>query len=144
MGEDLQRRAETFLAAAAFARTVGVEMATAETGRVRLSLAYRKALAQPFGLMHGGALTTLADTAAALTMHLALPEGEECVGVGFSFHFLKGVRGGRVLAEGELLHQGRRTGVVQVRLTDPNHRLVATGQFTFLIGPSTRREPPDV
>ena len=87
------------------------------------------------GVLHGGYLMTLADTAAATLAHLNLPPGTTTATIEAKTNFLSAVREGTVTARAELVHAGRRTIVVQVDVTDDDGRLVSrTLQTQAVIG----------
>jgi len=77
------------------------------------------------GVLHGGYLMALADSAAATLAFLNLPTGATTSTVEAKTNFLVGVRGGAVTARAELVHKGRTTVVVQTDVTDDDGRLVS-------------------
>lgn len=77
------------------------------------------------GVLHGGYLMTLADTAAATLAFLNLPSGATTATIEAKTNFLAAVREGSVTARAELVHAGRRTIVVQVDVTDDGGRRVS-------------------
>jgi uncharacterized protein (TIGR00369 family) len=78
------------------------------------------------GVLHGGALMTLADAAAATCAFLALPtDATGTTTIESKTNFLRAVRSGWVTATAELVHTGRTTIVVQTDLRDDNGQLVA-------------------
>jgi uncharacterized protein (TIGR00369 family) len=77
------------------------------------------------GVLHGGYLTALADSAAATLAFLNLPEGATTSTIEAKTNFLAAVREGTVTARAELVHKGRTTIVVQTDVTDDSGRLVS-------------------
>ena len=87
------------------------------------------------GVLHGGYLMSLADTAAAALAFLNLPAGATTATIEAKTNFLAAVRSGFVTARAEPVHVGRRTIVVQVDVTDDAGRLVSrTLQTQAVIG----------
>ena len=87
------------------------------------------------GVLHGGYLVTLADSAAATLAYLNLPPGATTATIEAKTNFLAAVREGSVTARAELVHAGRRTIVVQVDVTADDGRLVTrTLQTQAVIG----------
>ncbi|HEX3290192.1 MAG TPA: PaaI family thioesterase [Gaiella sp.] len=76
------------------------------------------------GVLHGGYLVALADSAAATLAFLNLPAGAATATIESKTNFLAAVREGKVTARAELVHAGRRTMVVQVDVTADDGRLV--------------------
>ena len=71
------------------------------------------------GLLHGGALMTLADSVGAVCAFLNLPEGASTSTIESKTNFFRGVRDGRGRRDGRTpLHVGRTTIVVQTDIRD--------------------------
>lgn len=85
-------------------------------------------------VVHGGVLTTLADTAAVYTIYPFLEDGRTMSSIEFKLNFLRPVfiDGGSVTAKAKLVRQGKRVALVQVDLQQAR-RLVAKGLFTYLV-----------
>ena len=77
------------------------------------------------GVLHGGYLMALADSAAATLAFLNLPPGAATSTIEAKTNFLGAVREGSVTARAELVHKGRTTIVVQTDVTDDAGRLVS-------------------
>ena len=109
-----------------FAGTIGSELLEADPVAVRAQLAWDESRCTAGGLLHGGVLMSLADSAAAVCAFLNLPEGAAgTTTVESKTNFLRGVRQGVVTAVSKPLHKGRRFIVVETELTDDEGRLVA-------------------
>ncbi len=76
------------------------------------------------GVLHGGYLMALADSAAATLAYLNLPPGATTATIESKTNFLAAVRDGSVTARAELVHAGRRTVVVQVDISAHDGRHV--------------------
>jgi 1,4-dihydroxy-2-naphthoyl-CoA hydrolase len=109
-----------------FAQTIGSELLEADAAGVRARVAWQESRCTAGGMLHGGVLMSLADSAAALCAFLNLPEGASgTTTVESKTNFLRGVREGTVTAISTPLHKGRRFVVVETALTDDQDRLVA-------------------
>src|SRR4051794_40801292 len=109
-----------------FAATIGSELREADPAAVRAQLAWDESRCTAGGLLHGGVLMSLADSAAAVCAFLNLPEGAAgTTTVESKTNFLRGGREGTVTATSKPLHKGRRFVVVETELTDDQDRLVA-------------------
>ena len=82
----------------------------------------------PLGILHGGALFTLADTVAGTA---AFTTGRSCVTLDSSMQFLSTAKGEKVFCVATPKKMGRTILVYDVSITDDGGRLVATGIFTF-------------
>lgn len=92
---------------------------------------------QPLGLLHGGASAALIESIGSMGSALILDlEKEVPVGVEINANHLSGVRSGFVVAEGKLVHCGKRTHVWQVDIFSEENRIhVCTGRLTVMIIP---------
>ena len=97
-----------WISCAPFEEYLGMEITEAAQGRAVLSMPFKAKLAQGVGLMHGGAVTALADTAVAMAIKSIVPEGTDFVTVEMSLKFLAPVREGVVRAEARAIPQDER------------------------------------
>jgi uncharacterized protein (TIGR00369 family) len=106
--------------------TLGVTASEMTAERATLELAWRPELCTSNGLLHGGVLMTLADSAGAACAFANLPEG--AIGtstIESKTNFLGAVKGGVVTARATPLHAGSTTIVVETEVRDDSGRLVA-------------------
>lgn len=111
-----------------YAAELGITLDEATTEVVRGSLAWSPERCTTSGVMHGGAIMSLADTVGAVCAFLNLPEGAGTATVESATNFFRGVRGGTLHATARPLHVGRSFIVVRTDLTDDDGR--AAGQTT--------------
>jgi len=108
-----------------FAEAVGITIDHASKEEVRGRLAWGPERCTTAGLMHGGAVMTLADSIGAVCAFLNLPPGASTSTVTSSTNFFRAVRDGEVIGTSRPLHVGRTTIVVQTELRDAGDKLVA-------------------
>jgi 1,4-dihydroxy-2-naphthoyl-CoA hydrolase len=108
-----------------FARQLGMTVDEASADRVVARLAWTPQLCTVAGVMHGGALMSLADTAGALVAFLGLPDGATTATITSTTQLFRPVTGGTVRAVAVPLHRGRTTVTAQASLYDDDGRLVA-------------------
>jgi uncharacterized protein (TIGR00369 family) len=113
------------LALMPFAEACGIVLEAATAEEVRGVLLWSPERCTSGGLMHGGALMTLADTLGGLCAFLNLPEGANTSTIESKTNFFRGVRAGRAVAVTVPLHAGRTTIVVQTDIRDNEGRRVA-------------------
>lgn len=89
----------------------------------------------PMGVVHGGVISALLDTAVACTVLLTLDAGQFHTSLDLTTKFIRAmtVDSGLTRCEGRVLHRGRRTAVAEARLTDEAGRLLAHATSTLLI-----------
>ncbi|MFF7635771.1 PaaI family thioesterase [Kitasatospora sp. NPDC008050] len=107
-----------------YAVELGVRLGPAAAGQVRGELDWAPRLCTAGGVLHGGALMSLADAVGAVCAFLNLPEGAATSTVESSTHFFRAVRGGTVSALATPLHVGRSFVTVQTELHGEQGRLV--------------------
>jgi uncharacterized protein (TIGR00369 family) len=93
---------------------------------VDVELDWAPELCTTAGLLHGGAVMALADTAGGALAFANLPEGATGTStIESKTNFLRGVRSGTVRAQARVLHAGGTTIVVETEVRDDQGRLVA-------------------
>jgi uncharacterized protein (TIGR00369 family) len=113
-------------AAMPFGETLALEVVAASPEAVRARLPWAERLCTAGGVLHGGALMALADTAGAYLAYLNLPDGAAGTAtIESKTNFFRGVREGHVHASARLLHRGRTTIVVETDLHDDAGKHVA-------------------
>jgi uncharacterized protein (TIGR00369 family) len=117
---------EQLAAAASFAGLLGIEVEAAAPDEVRTRLAWDERKCTAGGMMHGGALMSLADAAGGLCALLNLPEtARGTATIESKTNFFAPVREGWVHGVTRPLHTGKRTIVVDTELYDDAGKLVA-------------------
>jgi uncharacterized protein (TIGR00369 family) len=101
-----------------FAGQLGLALDEAGADRVVARLDWAPHLCTTAGVLHGGVLMSLADSAGALVTFLGLPEGK-------TSHMFRPVTGGTVRAVAVPVHRGRTTVTAQTSVYDAGERLVA-------------------
>ena len=91
---------------------------------------------QPTGVVHGGVYASVGEVIASGTANAGLAErGELAMGMTNTTSFLRPVRDGVLHAVAEVLHRGRTTWLVDVRIRDEQDRLVAVSRVTLAVRP---------
>lgn len=115
-----------------------IDITSATREEVSGSLAWRAELCTTAGVIHGGALMTLADSLGATCAFLNLPEGAATSTIESKTNFFRPVTKGAVHGTATPLHVGRTTIVVQTDLRDDAGKRVAlvTQTQAILIRPA--------
>jgi uncharacterized protein (TIGR00369 family) len=108
-----------------FAADLGISLEEASPDRVVAVMSWAPRLCTSGGIMHGGALMTLADSAGALVAFLGLPDGATTATITSTTQMFRPVSAGQVRAIAVPLHRGRSTVAVQSSLHGEDGRLVA-------------------
>jgi acyl-CoA thioesterase len=126
----IERAREAFHSVA-YARFLGLELGEIGSGRVGIHLNVRAELKQNQGVVHGGAVASLIDTAAAFAVLTKIDPHERVTTTDLTIHYLRPVTGGRLTAEARVVRAGRRLFVLTVEVTNGDV-LVATAVTSYL------------
>ena len=111
-----------------FAKYNQIELVEMAPDRAVFRVEIREENKNPFGMLHGGAIYTLADQATGTAAHT---DGRTYVTQTSAMHFLRNQSEGVVYATGMVRHRGRSTVLTAVDITSEDGKLIATGEFTF-------------
>lgn len=84
------------------------------------------------GRVHGGVLTSLADTAAGVAVRSIRPEGALTATTDLSISFIRPPKGNDLLATAKVIHAGKQLYRVEVDIVSAT-KLVARANATFMI-----------
>ncbi len=115
-----------------FATLLGIELEQAERGSASLRLNIRDELRQIHGVMHGGAIASLIDTATALAIVTLLEDREKFSTVDLMVNYLRPLKEGTATARARVLRAGRRLITVSADVFDNGGNLAATALSTYL------------
>lgn len=117
----------------------GLELVSVGVGEVEVALPLKPHHLNPGGILHGGLIATLADTAIGLAVRSALPADRTHVTAQLDVHFLERVDHGTVHATGKAVRVGERMAYGEGDVRDEGGRLVARAGGTFIVLPERRR-----
>ena len=126
--EQIRRNTESRMRKNAFMLHNYIELESVEKDRAVFKLDIRPESCNPYGMVHGGAIYTLADNATGTAAH---SDGRYYVTQTSALHFLRNQSRGTVRATAWVRHRGKSTVLTAVDITGEDGRLLATGEFTF-------------
>ncbi|MGH7763905.1 MAG: PaaI family thioesterase [Candidatus Dormibacteraceae bacterium] len=123
---------------------LGLRLVGTGDGTATVDMTTTEDMANHSGFVHGGMISTLADSAMGRSLRTLKPGAGPAPGAlrpisrAMSFdlklNFISTARIGETLrATGRVIHAGRRTAVTECRVEGDNHRLVATASATFAV-----------
>ena len=121
---------------------LGMRVEEARAGYSRFRLPFRHEITQPMGIIHGGALATVADSAVAIALWGLVGMDKIFTTIEMKINYIAPVASGEVIAEGNIVHCGRRTAVGEVTLTDLDGKLVGKCIATYMIIPVDETNTP--
>jgi uncharacterized protein (TIGR00369 family) len=116
----------------AFARLLGLNIIKAEAGEALLCLRLHQGLSNMRGMLHGGALFSLIDSAMGEASHSLFGGEAASVTLESKINYIRGVSQGELLCRAWVVHNGRRTQVIEAEVHQDG-KLVAKAQSTFAV-----------
>lgn len=132
LADDEIKRLHDALAEVPYAHLIGLELGETERGAVTFYLPVRDDLKQNKGLMHGGAIASLIDSAAAFAALTLLEPEESMTTIDLTIHYLRPLTSGRAKARARVLRAGRRVLVISIDVLDETEALAATALTSYL------------
>ncbi|HEY3037637.1 MAG TPA: PaaI family thioesterase [Pyrinomonadaceae bacterium] len=126
------RRIQKAIDTVPFARLLGIEIDEVSSGTATLGLTIRKQLTQNHGVVHGGAIASLIDTATAFAIISLLAPRERVTTVDLAISYLRPLTEGRVTAVAKVLRSGKRLFVVSAEVLDKDGKLASTALTTYI------------
>jgi acyl-CoA thioesterase len=108
-----------------FAQHSGIELLEVKNGTAKVRMEVKPFHINGVGLVHGGALFTLADFAFAAA---ANSHEEVAAAINASISYLKGIKTGTLYAEAEEISNSKKISVYSIKVTDEAGRLIAMFQ----------------
>jgi len=115
-------------------RHLGMEVKKIKKGESTIRMAFKEELARYDGIVHGGAIASLADAAAGVAIASLITPKETVVAIEFKINFFAPVRMGELIARAKVIHKGSRTAVADVEVANEDAKMVAKLVVTSLIG----------
>ncbi len=105
-----------------------------------MRMALRPEVMNPFGAVHGGAISALIDSVAGSAVAAGtLPDDRIMGTVDMQVHFLERGQGDALIGEGRVVRAGKALAVAHVDVHDDAGALVAMGTATFRLGEPGRK-----
>ena len=115
-----------------FRDLVGVTFTRIDNGYSQCVLKVKKKVMNPGGIVHGGALYTLADSGMGVALYSFVGEDEVFMTIETSVFYFKAVSSGTLTCESRVVHRGKRIAVVEAEINN-GEQLVAKAVGTFSI-----------
>jgi uncharacterized protein (TIGR00369 family) len=117
------------------ARLIGLRVAEVGEGVVTIACEADEAFYNPMGVVHGGLLCTLLDTAMGLSLQTLMDPGMGLTTIEIKVNFLRAVRAtdGELTAVGRVVKRGRRVAFAEADARDQAGNAVATATSSLLI-----------
>lgn len=127
---------EAFIPHSPHAAALGIAIESIEDDHAVLVMPFKPELVTIGDVVHGGAISTLIDTAATVAAWAVdeVPESPAGSTVSLSVSFASAARAVELRAEARVVRRGRQLSNIEVHATDPDGKLVAHGIATYKLG----------
>ena len=137
MSENQQTRmalVEAFIPHSPHAKALGISIEEIETDRAVLAMPFKEELVTMGDVVHGGAISTLIDTAATVAAWATdeVPDAPTGATVALSVNFIAAARACDLRAEAKVVNRGRKLSFCEVEARDLEGNPVANGIATYI------------
>ena len=114
--------------------TIGIEITDYDDGFICGRMPVDERTMQPWGLLHGGASVTLAETLGSIGGGIKAKQNKErVVGLEINANHLKSVSGGWVYGKSVPIKIGRKIQVWETKITNENNDLICISRLTLAV-----------
>lgn len=119
----------------AFPQHIGMKLTSVALDRATLELRLQPCHLQLYGVVHGGVLATLIDTATFWAVFMRIPENAGLVNVDLKLNYLQSVTTGLLSVEGRCLRPGRTLSYAEAFVRNETGDLIVHGTSTLMTLP---------
>ena len=113
---------------------LGIEFTEVGEDYIAATMPVDQRTVQPFGLLHGGASVTLAETLGSVASTLCVdPMKKMCVGLEINANHIRSARSGQVTGRVTPVHLGSSTHIWNIEIRDEQERLVCVSRLTLAV-----------
>jgi uncharacterized protein (TIGR00369 family) len=94
---------------------------------------FRKKLTHPYGIIHGGAIASLADSAVAMALISLVKPSDRITTIEFKINFFAPISEGKLTAKAKIIYKGFKTAVGDVEVINDEGGLVGKVIATYNI-----------
>lgn len=132
LDEDRVKRIHDAFASVPYAHFLGMEIGELSDGAATVRLEVRDELKQNQGVVHGGVIASLIDTASAFAVVTQLGPSERVTTTDLTIHYLRPTTKGSMTATARLVRGGRRLFVISVEVWNDQKSLLATAVTGYI------------
>lgn len=119
-----------------FPQHMSMRLAVMAMDTATIELELKSCHLQPFGIVHGGVLATLIDTATFWSVFMRIPEDAGLVNIDLKLNYLKSAKTGLLKAEGRAIRHGKSISYSEASVYDGSGELLAHGTSTLMVLPN--------
>ena len=114
---------------------MSMRLMSLELDRATVELKIGNCHLQPYGIVHGGVLSTLIDTATFWSVFKRVPEDAGLVNIDLKLNYLQAVQSGRLTTEGYAIRSGKSISYAEAKVFNEDNELIVHGTSTLKILP---------
>ncbi len=118
-----------------YPRHMSMRLAAIDFDKAEIELDTGPCHLQAYGIVHGGVLATLIDTATFWAVYMRIPEDAGLVNIDLKLNYLKSAVNERLIAHGRAIRSGKSLSYAEARVTDEKGQLIAHGTSTLMTLP---------
>lgn len=124
---------KAFIPHSPHAKALGISIEAVEADRALLVMPFKEELVTMGDVVHGGAISTLIDTAATVAAWATdeVPDAPTGATVSLSINFISAARACDLRAEANVVRRGRKLAFCEIEARDPDGTLIADGIATY-------------
>jgi 1,4-dihydroxy-2-naphthoyl-CoA hydrolase len=113
---------------------LGIQFTKVDGDSIEATMPVDHRTRQPFGILHGGASVTLAETLGSVAATCCVDGRTQfCVGLDINANHIKSVREGFVIGKVRPIHIGKKTHVWEIKITTEKDELVCISRITMAV-----------
>jgi len=110
--ENYKRLVEESFQKQGIMKTIGASLDKVEPGECHISLSFSKSLSQQHGYIHGGVISTIADSSAGYAAFTLAPVDSTVLTTEFKINLLSPAKGDKFIAKAKVLKSGKTLQIV--------------------------------
>ena len=114
-------------------KLLGIELLDVKKGWAKLRLPFSGELVHPYGIVHGGAIFSLADSAVAMALLGLVEKDERFTTVEMKINYVSAFKKGEIVAEARIFNKGSRIALGEVDIRNEQGHLIARSMATYMI-----------
>lgn len=114
-------------------RLLGMVVTEIKEGESRIQMSFKEELTHPYGIVHGGAIASLADSAVAMALISLVEPDDRIATIEFKINFFVPINKGELKAHAKIIHKGSKTAVGDVEVSNEEDKLVGKVIATYSI-----------
>ncbi|MBF0119329.1 MAG: hotdog fold thioesterase [Desulfobacterales bacterium] len=127
--QDLQAKAKGTLL-----ENIGIEFLEIGDDFIKARMPVDSRTIQPYGILHGGASVSLAETLGSVAGSLSIDNSKErCVGLEINANHIHPVNSGFVCGIVKPMHIGKMTQIWEIKIHDEKNKLICISRITMAV-----------